>query len=105
MHASHSSPATHAGPWIDQTARIYARTSGEGRSVWAPEEEDAMERSLRRPRVVTLHLAMLNVEISLRSRRHVRRRAELLDLYERERTARSLSGEREVALARWMLGG
>jgi hypothetical protein len=104
MHASHSSPATHAGPWIDQTARIYARTSGDGRA-WAPEEEDAMERSLRRPRVVTLHLAMLNVEISLRSRRHVRRRAELLDLYEHERTVRTLAGERETAMARWMLGG
>ena len=64
-----------------------------------------MERSLRRPRVVTLHVAMLNVEISLRSRRHVRRRAELLDLYEHARTARALAGEREAAMARWMLGG
>jgi hypothetical protein len=48
---------------------------------------------------------MLNVEISLRSRRHVRRRAELLDLYEHERTVRTLAGEREAAMARWMLGG
>ena len=63
MNVAHNSPATHAGPWLDQTARIYASTSGERRpSPAAPEEEDAMDRSLRRPRVATLLLAMLELE-------------------------------------------
>jgi hypothetical protein len=105
MNIAHNHPATHAGSWMDQMARVDASTSVQGRPAWRSGEEILMERAIKRPRIVTIQLSIINIQISLRPRRNSGQEHRLDSLVERGQMARTLRRERDMALTHLMLRG
>jgi len=105
MNIAHNHPATHAGSWMDQTARVDASMSVQGRPAWRSGEEILMERAIKRPRIVTIQLSIINIQISLRPRRDGGQEHKLASLVERGRMARTLRRERDMAFTHLILRG
>ncbi len=63
-----------------------------------------MDGSLRRARILTIHLAIVNIEISVRSRRTHPTTSRLTICHGRNCQDRALAREREATLTRWTLG-
>jgi hypothetical protein len=105
MNIAHNHPATHAGSWMDQIARVDASSSVQGRPAWRPGEELLMERAIKRPRMVTIQLSIVNIQISLRPRRDSDQEHKLADLVERGQMARTLRRERDMAYTHLLLRG
>ena len=105
MNIAHNHPATHAGSWMDQKARVDASMSVQGRPVWRSGEEILMERAIKRPRIVTIQLSIINIQISLRPRRDRDQEHKLERLVERSQMARTLRRERDIAFTHLTLRG
>ena len=104
MDSSYPGPATHAGAWMDQTARVYARSSGPRPSPWAADEELAMEQSLKRGRGMSIQLALINIEIRMAPRRPARPAHRLTRVLTRTALGRAVARDREATITRWMIG-
>jgi hypothetical protein len=104
MSTSHSSPATHAGPWMaDQPARGTAGTSGHERIVWRSEEELAMERAIKRSRIASIDFLNITIEISRQPRRNVRAEQRIERAARRAQLARQIARDREAVLTRYQM--
>ena len=105
MNIAHNHPATHAGSWMDQITRVDASPSVQGRPAWRPGEEILMERAIKRPRIVTIQLSIINIQISLRPRRTGGQEHKLAGLVARGQMARTLGRERDMAFTHLILRG
>jgi hypothetical protein len=64
-----------------------------------------MEHAIKRPRMVTIQLSIVNIQISLRPRRDGDREHKLAGIVERGQLARTLRRERDLAFTHLMLRG
>ena len=104
MYSSPHSPATHAGPLLDQTTRVYAGLRGPTSLEGVSAEELQMDYSVKRVPVLRMHLLLMSVEIHL----HGWRGRPARDLHRCVAGAemrRVLHHEREAAHSRWRNGG
>ncbi len=104
MYISPSRPATHAGPSLDQTTRVYAGLRGPAPAMGVSEEELLMEHSLKRVPVLRLHLLLMSVEIHLHGWRG-RPARDLERCVARMHMRRLLHHEHEALYVRRMIGG